>query len=176
MLVHESPEKLTVQEDPGWGWGLGGVLAALGVVGLAASAGVFRGILWADSLTRGFAWAAGLGVLLVGLLLLLRPKDWILEMDRKEKKMLLYRKGPWPRRVNAWAFGEVRGTRLVELGGPDGSWSLEILVGSTNRISVAHRFRSDKAGCERACRAIERILGEPPWEAPAVSLRARIRM
>jgi len=176
MLVHESPEKLTVQEDPGWGWGLGGVFAAFGVVILAASAGVFQGILWPDSLTRGLAGAAGLGVLLMGLLLLLRPKDWILEMDRKERKMLLYRKGPWPRRTNIWNFAEVKGARLVRLGGAGASWSMEVLVGSGQEAMVAHCFQSDKAGCERACRAIERILEEPPWEAPAVTLRARIRM
>lgn len=176
MLVHESLEKLTVQEDPGWGWGLGGVVTSLGVVALAASAGIFKGISWSDSLIRGLVATGGLGMLLAGLLLVSRPKDWILEMDRKERKMLLYRKGPWPRCSHAWSFQEVMGTRLVESGETGDSCSMQILVGSADQILVAHSFRSDKAGCQRASRAIERILGEPPWEAPSVNLRARIRM
>lgn len=176
MLVHESPEKLIVQEDPGWSWGVGGVLTALGVVSLAASAGVFHGIPWADSVTRGLAATAGLGMLLAGSLLVLRHRDWILEMDRKKSRMLLYRKGPQPRCTNTWTFKEVIGTRLISSKGGNSPWSMEVLVRSGDKVLVAHCFRSDKAGCERASKAIERILEGSSWEAPCVSIRARIRM
>lgn len=176
MLVHESPEKLTVQEDPGWGWGLGGVLAAIALVALSASAGIFQGVTWSDPFSRGLVTVASSGMLLVGVVLLLRCRDWTLEMNRIDRKAVLFEKGIWPRHVNTWNFQEVLGTRLVSPWEPGGSWSLEILVASGKQVLVAHCFRSDKAGCQRASRAIERVLGEPPWEAPAVSLRARVRM
>ncbi len=176
MLVHESPEKLTLQEDPGWGWGLGGVLAAIAVVSLAASSGFFQGIKWVYPLTRTFVATAALGMLAASVVLLLRPKHWILEMDRKQRKMVLLKKNLWPRAVNTWSFGEVVGTRIVESEQRANCCSLEILVASQEGTRVVHRFFSDKPSCQRAGRAIERILEEPPWEPPVVTLRARIRM
>lgn len=176
MWIHESPERLLVQESHAWTWCAGEALLAVGVVLLAAGGGIFTGLHWEDFPSKKALALAGAMALLAGGLPLLRPRGWILEMDRRERTVNLRKGGPWPSGKKTWTFQQVTGARVVERDGNSGSWELELLVRSAENAFVAHRFLSDKASCERARSSIERILQEPPWEEPPVSLRARMRM
>lgn len=176
MWIHESPERLLVQEGQSWRWCAGGVMVVVGLILLAAAAGIFRAVHWDKPLYRSTVGVLGAVAVLGGVVPLLGSRDWILEMDRTERTVVLRRRGLWGSQKGAWPFESFLGARVVETEGDAFRFQLEILVDSGGSPLAVHSFVSDKASCERARSSIERVLGEPQPLEPRAGIRARMRM
>gem|GEM_PF-1725919 len=176
MLIREWPEKLVIQEEPGWSSGLGGTLVVVGVMVLAATVGVFSGMKWSESWLKEFSFWASLAAISIGLFLVLSNRGWLLELDRMEQKVTLRRASPISFAKAEFTFGEVEGVRILPVSGRKAQAMLEVLTSVEFPQRVIYRFVGDEASCARAKEKIERVLKEPRPETPYWDVKARMRM
>jgi hypothetical protein len=176
MLIQELPEKLVIQEEPGWTYGLGGVLVVVGVMVLAAALGVFSGMKWNESWLKEFSFWASLVAISIGVFLVLTNRAWLLELDRMEQKVILRRANPISFAKAEFTFGEVEGARILPAPGQKAGAVLEVLASVESPQRVIYRFVGDEASCARAKEKIERVLKEPRPETPHWDMKARMRM
>ncbi|MEM4407067.1 MAG: hypothetical protein QXS68_08500, partial [Candidatus Methanomethylicaceae archaeon] len=144
MWIHESPERLVIRDEPGWGWGIGGALVAVGIVLLGAAVGAFSGVSLLWGIAREILMVLSLGLIGLGtVLLLLGHGGWILEMDRIERSIILRREGLFLKHSMKRDFQDVIGARVVPLETGNLNFALEIIGKQGPKEIVFHRFIGD---------------------------------
>lgn len=174
MLIQDSPERIVIQEGPGWASGLGGVLIVIGVMVFAAAVGILSGMKWKESWIREASFWASLGAISLGTLLALWKRGWILELDRVEKKVTLRRTSPFSPAKVQFTFEEMEGARVVAT--PGKRARLEILANTGLPSQVIYGLEADEAICIRAKEKIEKALKEPPPNLGQWNPKVRMRM